>query len=102
MVLDKSMTSTTVIATLRAHRDALARLYVGRLSLFGSHARGSARSDSDVDLVVAFDGAATFDRYMDLKFYLEDLLGCKVDLVTEAAIRPEMREQILREALRVA
>jgi hypothetical protein len=55
-------------------------------------------SDSDVDILVEFLGPATFNGYMDLKFFLEDLLGRRVDLVTCESIRPKIKEQIEREA----
>ena len=53
-------------------------------------------------MLVRFSSAPTFDRFMDLKMLLEDILGRRVDLVTEAALRPELRPQIEREAVRVA
>jgi len=74
---------------------------VSKLALFGSTARGSATEQSDVDVLVAFDGPATSARYFGVQFYLEDLLGCPVDLVTEKALRPELRPFVEREALRV-
>ena len=55
-----------------------------------------------MDILVAFDGPTTFDRYFDLKFWLEDLLGRPIDLVTEKALRPDMADEIHREALHVA
>ena len=55
-----------------------------------------------MDLLVRFNGPATFDRYMDLKLFLEDLLGCRVDLVTEQALRKELRARVEQEMLRVA
>ncbi|WP_366636442.1 nucleotidyltransferase domain-containing protein [Aquisalimonas sp.] len=57
---------------------------------------------SDIDILVDFDGPATFDRYMGLKFFLEDLLGVRVDLVTRRALRDEVAPQVLQEAVRVA
>jgi predicted nucleotidyltransferase len=78
------------------------RFGVRQLAVFGSVARGEDRSDSDVDVLVCFNGPASFDRFMDLKFYLEDLLGRPVDLVTHPALRPELRDHIEREAVRVA
>ncbi len=75
---------------------------VASLRLFGSHGRDSPGPGSDVDLLVAFEGLPTFDRYMGLKLFLEDLLGRRVDLVTEDALRPELRPAIEREAIRVA
>jgi len=65
-------------------------------------ARGDASEASDIDLLVRFEGRATFDRYMDLKLFLEDLLGCRVDLVTEHALRKEVRAQVEQELLHVA
>jgi uncharacterized protein len=64
--------------------------------------RATAPAGSDIDLVVAFHGPATFDAYIGLKHFLEDRLGQRVDLVTEAAIRPEIKSTIDREAIRVS
>ena len=61
--------------------------------------RDTASSGSDVDVVVAFDGPATSKRYFGVQFYLEDLLGCPVDLVTEKALPPELRPYIERERI---
>ncbi|PXY00485.1 DNA polymerase subunit beta [Halomonas sp. LBP4] len=71
------------------------------LALFGSMARDEAGEGSDVDILVSFDGPATADRYFGLQFYLEDLLGRPVDLVTDKALRPELRPFIEREAMHV-
>jgi len=78
-----------------------ARFGVTRLALFGSTARNTATSDSDVDVLVAFDGPATSKRYFGVQFYLEDLLGCPVDLVTEKALRPELQPYIEQERVNV-
>ena len=77
------------------------RFGVTRLALFGSTARNAATDNSDVDILVSFDGVATSQRYFGVQFYLEDLLGCSVDLVTEKALRPELRPYIEREAIDV-
>ncbi|MGD1983559.1 MAG: nucleotidyltransferase family protein [Chromatiaceae bacterium] len=91
-----------VIQTLRAAKPVLAERYgVTRLALFGSTVRGEARPDSDVDIVVGFDGPATSARYFGVQFYLEDELGCAVDLVTEKALRSELKPYIEREAVNV-
>jgi len=63
--------------------------------------RGEARSASDIDFFVEFD-EASFDYYMALKEFLESLLGQKVDLVLKSAIKPRLRDAILREAVRAA
>ena len=91
-----------VARVLRAERARIAAFGVASLSLFGSTARGDAGPDSDVDVLVRFDGDATFDAFMDLKLFLEDLLGRQVDLVTEAALRPELRQSVERDLMRVA
>ena len=78
-----------------------ARYGVTRLALFGSAARNTARSDSDIDILVAFDGPAISERYFGVQFYLEDLFGCPVDLVTDKALRAELRPYIEKEAVHV-
>lgn len=65
-------------------------------------ARDTAQPDSDVDILVEFEGSVTFDRYMDLKFYLEDCLGKKVDLVSRRALKPQIRETVEQELIRVS
>lgn len=79
-------------------RDCLG---VRDLAVFGSVARDEARDGSDLDLLVTFEGRPDFDRFMGLKLHLEDLLGRRVDLVTPAAVREELRAGIEREAIHV-
>jgi len=74
---------------------------VTQMALFGSTARDDAGENSDVDILVGFDGPATSARYFGVQFYLEDQLGCPVDLVTEKALRPELRPFIEKEAINV-
>ena len=95
------MRRSEILQTLAAHRDALTRMGVKTLAIFGSVARDEAGPVSDVDILVEFQGPATFNGYMDLKFFLEDLLGRPVDLVTRKSIRPRLKTQIEREALYV-
>ncbi len=61
-------------------------------------ARGDDREGSDVDVLVEFEGKATFDNFMGLKLDLEDLFGRTVDLHTPASLSPHFRDQVLREA----
>ncbi len=90
------------IRLLEQSKSELSSLYgVTRLALFGSTARDTARPDSDIDILVAFDGPATSARYFGVQFYLEDLLGSPVDLVSEKALRPELRAFIEEEAVHV-
>lgn len=87
---------------LARHKPELVRRFgVTGIALFGSTARDEARADSDVDVLVSFDGPATSKRYFGVQFYLEDLLGCPVDLVTDKALRPELRSYVEREAQHV-
>ncbi len=97
------MNRSTILAKLQEHRDEIERRYrVKRFSLFGSAARDELQEDSDVDVLVAFDGPATFDGYLGLKFYLEELLGKEVDLVTESSLKPRARPHVERDLIRVA
>jgi len=96
------MNRDQVVAHLVRSKPILsAQFGVKRLALFGSTARGTARTDSDVDVLVDFDGVASSQRYFGVQFFLEDLLGCQVDLVTEKALRKELRPYIEKEALYV-
>ena len=90
------------LAILRGHLGDLTRFGVKSLALFGSVARDEAGPESDLDLLVEFEGTATFDCYMGLKLYLEDLLGSRVDLVMRKVLRPRMVPSVEREAVRVA
>lgn len=97
------MSRDHLVSILQTHLDEMRKDFgVKQLALFGSAARDEMRRDSDVDILVAFDGAPTFDRYMDLKAYLERLIGTGVDLVTEAALKPRMRPMIEKDLLHVA
>jgi len=82
--------------------DIQQRFDVKQLSLFGSAARDEMGEKSDIDVLVEFKGPATFDGYMDLKFYLEDLLGKDVDLVTASGLKPRARPHVEKDLIRVA
>jgi len=90
----------TIIVTSEAE---LRRRHVATLSIFGSVARGEARPDSDVDLLVEFDGSPVglFDL-VDVKEYLEQILGRSVDVVTRKSIKRQLRDRVLGEAIRAA
>ena len=85
----------------KAKPELVKQFGVTRLALFGSTVRNEAGADSDIDIVVSFDGPATSKRYFGVQFYLEDKLGHSVDLVTEKAMRAELRPFIEREAVNV-
>ncbi|RLE20388.1 MAG: hypothetical protein DRJ61_11845 [Acidobacteria bacterium] len=92
-----------VMTVLGSYFEEIRRRFgVVSLRLFGSVARDEAVSASDIDILVDFGGPAGFSQYMDLLFFLEGLLGGSVDLVTVRGLRDELREDIQREAIRVA
>jgi predicted nucleotidyltransferase len=91
-----------VVALIKSRTEDLRSRGVASLQLFGSVARDEAGPDSDVDLLVKFDGVVTSDAFFGVKFLLEDLLDRRVDLVTEAAMREPIRRAIQGELLRVA
>ena len=98
---DRGMDLSATVALLSRSKPELhQRFEVVRLALFGSRARDQARGDSDADVLVSFDGLADSRRFFGLQFYLEDLLGCPVDLVTEQALRAELRPFVERDAIR--
>lgn len=103
------MTSTQVVSTpVQTKQELLDRLQacgpklrgfgVRRLGLFGSFVRDEANADSDVDFLIDFSPPEkTFDNFMDLAFFLEDLLGRRVELVTTESLSPYIGPYILRE-----
>ena len=97
----KVMDREDVLSLVAAHREELEHLGVKALNLFGSVARDQAHSKSDVDFLVEFSiEAGLFDLFR-VQHYLEDLLGCKVDLGTEDALREHLREPVMRDIVRV-
>ncbi len=90
-----------IVGRLTNHWHQIKKFEVKSLALFGSLARGDSQPGSDIDILVDFDGPATFDRYMDLKFFLEDLLGRSVDLVTRKALKQRVASSVERDAIYV-
>ena len=96
------MTRDEVLDVLRAHKATLSQRFgVTALALFGSVVRNQLSEDSDIDILVRFDGPTTSNAYFGVQFYLEDLLGRPVDLVTDKALRVELRPYVEREAVNV-
>lgn len=97
------MTRATMVELLHTHLPELKRSYaVQRLALFGSAARDELRPDSDVDILVTFAGPATYDGYIGLRDRLEQLLGRRVDLVTERGLKPRARRAVERDLVCVS
>jgi predicted nucleotidyltransferase len=90
-----------VIKKLASFEDELKKFSVKDLYLFGSYAREEAGEQSDLDILVEFEAGAQIGlfEFARLRRQLSELLGREVDLVTPDAIRPEMKDQILREAV---
>ncbi len=89
-----------VFELLEQNQDAIRSFGVRRLGLFGSCARGEDTVSSDLDFVVELE-TNSFDAYMDLKFFLEKLFDCSVDLVLEHTIKPRLRPHIMKELIDV-
>lgn len=96
-------TKEQALVLIRQNRDKIRAAGVNRLGLFGSFVRAQPGADSDVDLLVEFaPGKKTFDNFMRLAFYLEDLLGRRVELVTPESLSPYIGPHILKEVEYVA
>ena len=96
------MTRAHVIQTLSEHLSELkTRFGIRELSLFGSVARNEAAQGSDVDLIADYGAAPTFRQYTDALLYLEDLLGCKVDLITRGSLKIELIPAVERDFLTI-
>ena len=92
------LTSNKIIELLNKHATQIKKFGVKRIGLFGSFSRNDQKDDSDIDIVVEFEeGKKTFDNYMSLKIFLEDLFKRKVDLVILESIRNELKPYILAE-----
>ncbi|HEY2154239.1 MAG TPA: nucleotidyltransferase family protein [Isosphaeraceae bacterium] len=96
------MNRQAILDRLNAEAPELRHKFgVKTLAVFGSIARGDAHEGSDVDVLVSFEGEATFDNFMGLKLELEDVLGRRVDLLTPPCLGPEMRSRVEKEAILV-
>jgi len=91
-----------VLAKLKKHQADICALGVKSFAVFGSAARGEAESESDIDMLVTFsESPVTFDAYMDVKIYLEDLLDVPVDLVIAESLHPRLKPYVDQDAVHV-
>ena len=91
-------TKQDILNVFDQHRDHMRALGVRRIGLFGSFVRGEQRLDSDIDLLVEFEiGRKTFDTFMELSFFLEEILQHRIELVTVESLSPYLGPHILRE-----
>jgi predicted nucleotidyltransferase len=88
--------------TLKKNESKLKALHVKQLFVFGSFAKGSAKPGSDIDFLVEFSKPVSMFEFLDLKYFLEDIFSSEVDLATEKALHPRLKDHILKEAIRVA
>jgi predicted nucleotidyltransferase len=95
------LSSDEVLSLLHFNAPKLRSLGVRSIALFGSVVRGEADESSDLDFLIDLE-RKTFDAYMDVKFYLEELFGRRVDLVLTDTIKQQLREAVLREAVHAA
>jgi len=91
------LNSDKIIKLINDNHQYINKFGVKKIGLFGSYAANKQKSNSDIDLLVEFKkGKKTFDNYMDLKFYLENIFGCNVDLVIKEALKIELKSYILK------
>lgn len=91
---------TDYLDTLRVHHDELRDVYhIQRIGIFGSTARGEQTPTSDVDVLVSFSDPPSMFRFLELERHLSGLLKRRVDLVTERALKPAMRNEVLRDTV---
>ncbi|MCJ7624667.1 MAG: nucleotidyltransferase family protein [Anaerolineaceae bacterium] len=95
------MNRENVIILLHANMEELRHLGIRSISLFGSVARGKSVAGSDIDLLVDLEPPHTFDRYTQALFFIEDLLGCPIDLVMQETLKPRARPSVEQEAIHV-
>ena len=91
-------TKQDIFSVLQQNRLRLRALGVKKIGLFGSFLRGEQRPDSDIDLLVQFEpGQKTFDNFIELSFFLEEVLQHRTELVTVESLSPYLGPHILRE-----
>lgn len=96
------MNKDQVLNLLKAHKSILEQQFgVTDIAIFGSTVRDETFSHSDVDILVSFEGPTTSKQYFGVQFYLEELLDSPIDLVTDKALRPELRSYVENEAVYV-
>ena len=96
----KNQTIERILKLLQHNIGEIRKFGVRRIGLFGSWVRGEGKPESDIDVLVEFDHS-TFDRYMELKFFLEELFGRNVDLVLAETLKKQIKPKIMREVLYV-
>ena len=97
------LTSENILKKIEKNLSTIKHFGVSKMGLFGSYIRGEQNRESDIDILIMFEkGKKTFDNYMDLKFFLEDLFKRKVDLVIYDALKPDLKQHILENVIYAA
>lgn len=90
------LTKEKILEKLEGNKEDIKKFAVKKIGVFGSYVRGDQQGKSDIDILVEFEeGEKAFDNYMNLKFFLEDLFECAVDLVIAEAIKPRLKPYIM-------
>ena len=97
------MDKESALKKLHENIEQIKYFGVKSIGIFGSVARNESNEKSDLDVLVEYhENSLNLDSYMDLKFYLEDLFKCSVDLVTKSSVKPYLKEKILQEVIYAA
>ena len=93
------LTSESIMKEIEKNMDKIKKFGVKKIGLFGSYIQNNQTKDSDLDILVEFEkDQKSFDNYMDLKFFLEEIFNLRVDLVIPGAIKPDLKPYILGNA----
>jgi len=99
MVLERE----SILNLLTENIAEIKKFGIKSIGVFGSAARNELKISSDIDFIVVFEeNKISFDNYMELKFYLEDLFKRDIDLVTKSSLKPIIRDKILKEVVYAA
>ena len=96
-----AMDKAAIISTLRAHREELERAGIAHAALFGSHARGDARADSDIDILIDVEPERirTVYDYVGLKLLVGDLFEGEVDVIERNSLRESAIPRVARDLI---
>jgi hypothetical protein len=87
---------------LRQNKSLLQENYqIAQLGIFGSYARGEQTEESDIDVLIDYEQAPTLFKLVELRDYLSNAMGMKVDVVTKNGLKPRIRERVLSEVVYV-
>ncbi len=98
--MEKALSLSDILEILRKNLVTIQSFGIKSIGVFGSYVKERQEGTSDLDVLVEFKkGKKNFDNFMDLLFFLEDLLNVKVDLVTKEALSPYLGPSILKEVV---